>query len=365
MMLVCKPGLPKLRPRQKSCLSCYTGRLVLWQFFPLPVVVLLRCSRFPTRSSKIFPPSIRLVSKIPTIPIQIHWNSHLSLFFFHHPPVLASLHPQLPPFFNSLLFCLDVLMSLFRWLNELDRTWLSSPLKFSSFLHGWLVTPFIITHDPQNWDWERRPADQGTTTTSSQSHCISSPRPTMPRFWPLTVLSLAEAGPHALNHWSNFSVRRDYNGRGARRRECGRWDQNNLDKILDVEFSLISAAALLPAIPHFRLSTFGMGPWEAASPSTVNNLPPTPSPFSTRTPTPTSPTLPQSHLCEFQMPADEERTIKFKIGPRQFLNGGKRHHFAVRQPFSEEEGENPQPGRLRRLVRWIKTTLARARGLGR
>ena len=96
-------------------------------------------------------------------------------------------------------------------------------------------------------------------------------------------------------------------------------------------------------ILNFRLPTFAMGPWQASSPSTVNDRPPTPSPVSTRTPTPAPAALPQSRLSEFQMPADEEQTIDLKLGPRERLNGDERHNFAVRQPARGEEGDNSDP----------------------
>lgn len=123
-------------------------------------------------------------------------------------------------------------------------------------------------------------------------------------------------------------------------------------------------------ISPLRSSNFGIGPWKALSPSIVNNLP---SPISTRTPTPSSAALP-SRLPDFKMPADEERTTKFRMGPRERLKGGKQHRFAVRQPATGEEGEKPDPsqgdrgpsaGRLRRLIVWLKIAASRLRKWGR
>lgn len=308
-LLVCKLWLRESRPtRQKSWLSfhilgawhCDTTQWMSDMVLALPVLgfVLLRFAPFLTCSTKPVPPSSKLVSDIPTILESNSLRFSVMLGSIIRPTVLASTHPHL----------LRVLVS--------------------TSLLGALSLRFLL----------------GSTRLAS----------------------------HLLDcYWSDVWLRRNHHGRGeicwwghdadggSRRRECGRWDKHNLDKVLGVDFYLISAAAILPAIPSFRLSTFGMGPWQASPQVTMNDLPRTPSPVSTRTP---SPALPQSHLCDFYMPADGEQVVKFEIGPRERRSNGKYHRFAVRKPAKKEE-ENP--GRLRRLIAWLKATAARVMGLGR
>lgn len=122
----------------------------------------------------------------------------------------------------------------------------------------------------------------------------------------------------------------------------------------------------VPLFHRFALQILALG-HEALSPSIVNNLP---SPISTRTPTPSSAALP-SRLPDFKMPADEERTTKFRMGPSKVVNSTVSPSDSLprekkgRNQIPSQGDRGPSAGRLKRLIVWLKIAASRLRKWGR